>query len=154
MTRRRLSVDGQTVEVDAELDSTLLSVLRAAGRTAPKLACGRGECGACTVQIDGRPVMSCAILAATVTGEIVTAEGVAETSPDLGEAFADNIAFQCGFCTPGQIVRADALLRDNPCPSRADVTQGMIGNVCRCTGYVQIVDAVCAVAHKREVAGS
>lgn len=154
MTRRRLSVDGHSVDVDAALDETLLSVLRAAGRTAPKLACGRGECGACTVQIDGRPVMSCAILAATVTGEIVTAEGVAETSPDLGEAFADNVAFQCGFCTPGQIVRADALLRDIPCPSRADVAQGMIGNVCRCTGYVQIVDAVCAVARQREVAGS
>ncbi|MFI5426342.1 (2Fe-2S)-binding protein [Aeromicrobium sp. UC242_57] len=152
MTRRRLSVDGQPVEVDAALGESLLSVLRSAGRTAPKLACGRGECGACTVQIDGRPVMSCAILAATVTGDVVTAESVARTSPDLGEAFADNIAFQCGFCTPGQIVRADALLRDNPCPSRAEVAQGMIGNVCRCTGYVQIVDAVCDVARQREAA--
>lgn len=154
MTGRRLSVDGQLVEVDAALGETLLSVLRAAGHTAPKLACGRGECGACTVQIDGRPIMSCTILAATVTGEIVTAQGVARSSPDLGEAFADNIAFQCGFCTPGQIVRADALLRDNPCPSRADVAQGMIGNICRCTGYVQIVDAVCSVARQREAAGS
>lgn len=149
-----LLVDGQPLEVDGALDETLLSVLRAAGHTAPKLACGRGECGSCTVQIDGRPVMSCAILAATVTGEIVTAESVAESSPDLGEAFADNVAFQCGFCTPGQIVRADALLRDNPCPSRADVAQGMVGNVCRCTGYVQIVDAVCAVARQREAARS
>ncbi len=154
MTGRRLTVDGQQIDVDAALDATLLSVLRAAGRTAPKLACGRGECGACTVQIDGRPVMSCTILAATVTGKIVTATGVSASSPDLCEAFADHIAFQCGFCTPGQVVRADALLRDNPCPSRSEVTEGMIGNVCRCTGYVQIVDAVCAVARQREDARS
>lgn len=149
-----LKVDGQQVEVGPALDATLLSVLRSAGHTAPKLACGRGECGACTVQIDGRPVMSCTTLAATVTGDVVTAAGLAESAPDVGEAFADHTAFQCGFCTPGQIVRAEALLRDNPCPSRAEVAEGMIGNICRCTGYAQIVDAVCAVARQREVAGS
>jgi aerobic-type carbon monoxide dehydrogenase small subunit (CoxS/CutS family) len=149
VTRRHIRVDGEQVELPADLGCTLASVLRSAGHTGVKVACGRGECGACTVQIDGVPVMACTTLAATVTGEVTTARRIAQTSPDLAEAFADQVAFQCGFCTPGQMVRADAVLRECPSGRRDEVAKAMVGNVCRCTGYAQIVDAVCHVAHGR-----
>jgi len=114
-----------------------------------KEACGRGECGACTVLVDGMPVMSCVMLASLVSGEVTTVEGIAEESRDLREAFADAGAFQCGFCTPGQVVRAAALLREVPDPDERTVREQMSGNVCRCTGYTQIVDAVLLTARRR-----
>lgn len=149
MTARHIRVDGEQVQLPHDLGATLASVLRQAGHTGVKVACGRGECGACTVQIDGVAVMACTTLAATVTGEVATVRQIAQDSPDLAEAFADRVAFQCGFCTPGQIVRADAVLRECPGGRRDEIAQAMVGNVCRCTGYAQIVDAVCQVAHQR-----
>src|SRR5436309_15804692 len=113
MSPRRLRVNGRDVEIEAAAGDTLLRVLRDELRlVGAKEACGRGECGACTVLVDGTPVMSCVTLAALVRGEVTTIEGLAGETRDLREAFADAGAFQCGFCTPGQIVRASALLKD------------------------------------------
>lgn len=152
----RLTVNGEVVEVGCEPADPLLSALRdGLGLTAAKLACGRGECGACTVLIDGRPRMSC-ITPAGLAGEVVTLEGLAEESADLRAEFADRGAFQCGFCTPGHVVHAVALLRRG-LPADAErrrdlVRHALNGNVCRCTGYQAIVDSVCATADRREQA--
>jgi aerobic-type carbon monoxide dehydrogenase small subunit (CoxS/CutS family) len=153
-TMFRLRVNGQNVEVRAQLGARLLDVLRNdLGLTGAKEACGRGECGACTVLIDGRPVVSCLMMAQCVVGEVETIEGLAEEFADLRAAFADRGAFQCGFCTPGQIVRAAALMREEWPADRsareAFVRHRMSGNICRCTGYTGIVDAVLAIAETR-----
>jgi aerobic-type carbon monoxide dehydrogenase small subunit (CoxS/CutS family) len=146
----RLRVNGHEATVDVAPGDTLLRVLRDQLRlTGAKEACGRGECGACTVLIDGVPVMSCVMLASLVRGAVTTIEGVADDARDLREAFADAGAFQCGFCTPGQIVRAQALLAGGGVPDERTVREEMSGNVCRCTGYTQIVDAVLATARRR-----
>ncbi|MBM4420763.1 MAG: (2Fe-2S)-binding protein [Chloroflexi bacterium] len=140
-----LRVNGRTESVAAEPGDTLLRVLRdRLGLAGAKEACGRGECGACTVLIDGEPVMACVTLAAAVTGHVETIEGLAAEALPLREAFADKGGFQCGFCTPGQIVRAVALRRAHAAPDETMVRLAMAGNVCRCTGYTQIVDAVVA----------
>lgn len=128
----------------------MLDVLRASGKHAAKEACGRGECGACTVLVGDRAVMSCTMLAALVTDEVTTAAGLGDAAADLRAAFADHAAFQCGFCTPGQVVRAEAVLRASVDRSRDEIVRELSGNVCRCTGYRQIVDAVCAVAQSRQ----
>lgn len=141
-------VDGEALGVDPS-GASLLDVLRAAGNDAPKGACRRGECGACTVLLGERAVMSCTLLAGLVRQPVTTAAGLGDDGQDLREAFADHLAFQCGFCTPGQVMRAEALLRENPCRSRDEITRAMAGNICRCTGYRQIVDAVCEVAATR-----
>ena len=147
---RRLRVNGRDEAVEVAPDETLLHVLREQLRlTGAKESCGRGECGACTVLVDGVPVMSCVMLATLVRGEVTTAEGLAEEARDLREAFADAGAFQCGFCTPGQIVRAQALLVTGGVHDESTVREQMSGNVCRCTGYTQIVDAVLATARRR-----
>lgn len=150
----RLLVNGRLVEVSGQPDAPLLDILRdGLGLTGAKQACGRGECGACTVLVDGRPVAACLMMAATVAGEVKTIEGLDEDTSDLRAAFADHGAFQCGFCTPGQIVRAAALLREEWPADRnrheAFVRHRMSGNICRCTGYSGIVDAVLAVAEQR-----
>jgi len=137
------------VPLDPDGARTLLDVLRGAGFTAPKRACGRGECGACTVLVGDRSVLACTTLAALVSNEVTTATGLGPVADDLRAAFADHAAFQCGFCTPGQIVRAEAVLRENPRRSREEIARAMVGNVCRCTGYIQIVDAVCEAAEGR-----
>ena len=149
-----LKVNGATQEIDAAPGATLLSVLR--GRLhlkGAKEACGRGECGSCTVLIDGVPVMACLTLAARIRGEVTTVEGLTEEFRDLREAFADLGGFQCGFCTSGQLVRAAALLRAGLPQSRAEaetfIRYEMSGNICRCTGYNGIVDAIWATAEKR-----
>ncbi|MFD6883424.1 (2Fe-2S)-binding protein [Rhodococcus sp. NPDC060084] len=151
-----LIVNGTVQTVCTRPGDTLLDVLRSNGHTAPKGACGRGECGACTVLVGDRAVLSCVTLAATVTAPVTTATGLAESARDLRESFADCAGFQCGFCTPGQIARAEAVLREaalqeagNRCLSRDEIAAAMSGNICRCTGYVQIVDAVHRVAASR-----
>ncbi len=148
-----LKINGEQVEVDVRGAESLAVVLRdRLGMTGTKIACERGECGACTVLIDGRPTMSCIQPAALVTGEVETIEGVAEEILDLRCAFADRGAFQCGFCTPGQLVRATALLRAEAARAGLDpatVRHEMSGNICRCTGYQAIVDAVVDVAERR-----
>jgi carbon-monoxide dehydrogenase small subunit/xanthine dehydrogenase YagT iron-sulfur-binding subunit len=149
----RLTVNGDDREVACQPMESLLAVLRdRLGLTAAKLACGRGECGACTVLVDGRPRMSC-ITPVGLAGDIETLEGLVDESADLRAEFADRGAFQCGFCTPGQIVHATAILRgglpDDPVERRAAIRHRLAGNICRCTGYQAIVEAVAATAHRR-----
>jgi aerobic-type carbon monoxide dehydrogenase small subunit (CoxS/CutS family) len=153
VTRTRtvtLRVNGRVATVETVPGESLLRVLRERLRlVGAKESCGRGECGACTVLVDGVPIMSCVMVASLVRGEVTTIEGLAEESRDLREAFADAGAFQCGYCTPGQVVRASALLREAPRPDERTIREQMSGNVCRCTGYTQIVDAVLTTARKR-----
>ena len=152
MSTRRLRVNGREVDVEVAPGDSLLDVVRDRLRlTGAKEACGRGECGACTVLVDGTPVMACVTLAMLVRGEVTTIEGLADEARDLREAFADAGAFQCGFCTPGQIVRASALLKDGGALNERVVREQMSGNICRCTGYTQIVDAVLTTARRRAV---
>jgi len=146
----RLIVNGATHDVTAPGHETLLVTLRERLQlTGTKLVCGRGECGACTVLLDGRSVYACLTLTAAC-GErpITTIEGVASDGAlhPLQQAFIDHDASQCGFCTPGQVLAAIALLERNPTPSEEDVRRGMSGNLCRCGTYPKIVRAVLAVA--------
>ena len=131
---------------------SLLDALRErCGLRGSKGACEEGECGSCTVLVDGQAVCSCLTLAASVSGcSIVTVEGVGSSGgADLQEAFLRAGAVQCGFCTPGLIVAADALLSRNPHPSLDEVREGLAGNLCRCTGYGRIVEAVLNTAEQR-----
>ena len=147
-----LTVNGERHQIVVAPGDTLLSVLRnTLGLTGTKESCGRGECGACTVLMGNKPVMSCMLLAVEVGDDITTIEGLTDTSLDLRESFAQAYGFQCGFCTSGQIVRAEALLmRATPeSLNRQSVTEAMGGNICRCTGYSQIVDAVELCARRR-----
>jgi len=141
-------VNGKPYEVIIEPHMLLIDVLRdKLGLTGTKYACGTGDCGACTVLVEGKPVLSCLTLAMTVRGkDILTIEGLAEgtTLHPIQQAFVDNGAVQCGFCTPGMILSAKALLNENPNPTRDEVEVALAGNLCRCTGYVKIVDAVLA----------
>lgn len=155
----RLVINGRPVEVAAPPGTRLLDLLRDTLRlTGTKEACGRGECGACTVLVDGRPVASCVQLVDTVDGPVTTIEGLAEAFADLRQAFADHGAFQCGFCTPGQIVRAAALFDEEwplaPAEREAFVRHRMSGNICRCTGYGGIVEAILQIAETRIAAAA
>lgn len=129
---------------------TLLDMLRRGlGDFAPKYGCGQGTCGVCTVLIDGEPHLSCLTLAATCEGRTIeTASGMADgpTLHPLQEAFMDNFAAQCGFCTPGMLTAARALLAKNPNPTREEVIDGISGNICRCTGYEPIIAAILSAA--------
>ena len=146
-----LTINDERYEMEVPGHATLLSVLRdRLGLTGTKLACGRGECGACTVQLDGEPAYSCLTLAAACEGrDIRTVEGMAPAPGELHplqQAFIEHDALQCGFCTPGQLMAAEALLRANPAPSRDEVVRWMTGNLCRCGTYPKIVDAIIAAA--------
>ena len=149
----RLTVNGASHELAAPAHETLLTTLRdRLELTGAKLVCGRGECGACTVLLDGRATKSCTVLAVQAEGrEVTTIEGIGR--PDdlhpVQAAFIEHDALQCGFCTPGQILAAIALLREKPNPTEADVIKGMSGNLCRCGTYPKIVRAVLAAAHAR-----
>jgi aerobic-type carbon monoxide dehydrogenase small subunit (CoxS/CutS family) len=150
--RVRLTVNGALQEADERPGETLLGFLRnRLGLSGTKEACGRGECGACTVLVDGRATMSCIMLASEARGPVTTIEGLAHDAADLRRGFADHYAFQCGFCTSGQIVRAHDLLTRATELNRSAVAAAMSGNICRCTGYAQIVDAVLAAARERGV---
>jgi aerobic-type carbon monoxide dehydrogenase small subunit (CoxS/CutS family) len=147
-----LNVNGRTRRVNAPADAFLLEVLRdRLALTGAKNGCGMGECGACTVLLDGAAVCSCLTLAIETQGhEIVTIEGLAkpgELDP-LQEAFAETGGVQCGFCTPGMVLASRALLAENPNPTEAEVRSALSGNLCRCTGYVKIVEAVMSAATK------
>jgi 4-hydroxybenzoyl-CoA reductase subunit gamma len=146
----RLNVNGRARE-DAVADHTLLlDYLRdTTGLTGTKQGCDGGECGACTVLIDGAPRLACITLAATCAGtDIETIEGLAVNGrmSRLQQAFHEKLGTQCGFCTPGMIMAAEALLRANPNPSPDQIREALAGNLCRCTGYVKIVESVQAAA--------
>ena len=145
-----LRVNGHAYELDAPVGRTLAEALRLdLGLTGTKVACGEGHCGACTVQLDGVPVLSCITLVHTVGGrEVKTIEALREHP--LVEAFVEADATQCGFCTPGQIVSASALLAANPKPSRDEVRHAMSGNLCRCGTYPKIERAIAMVASRGE----
>jgi len=141
MSELRLTVNGGEHVLEAPVGASLVHVLREQlGLTGTKIACNEGHCGACTVQIDGVPQLSCITLAHTVEGEVTTIEGLREHP--LVEAFVRTDAVQCGFCTPGMILSAKALLDQNPNPSEYEVKKAISGNFCRCTGYVRIVNAI------------
>lgn len=145
-----LMVNGEEHNIAIEPHRTLLEVLRESlGLTGTKEACDLGECGACTVLLGGKPVLSCLILAVNVQGEpVVTIEGLApagEPHP-LAKAFVDHGAVQCGYCTPGMIMTAKGYLDQNPRPTEAEVKTAIANNICRCTGYKKIVDAIVDVA--------
>jgi aerobic-type carbon monoxide dehydrogenase small subunit (CoxS/CutS family) len=137
-----LSINGEAHAVDAQVGTSLAEVLRDdLGLTGTKIACNEGHCGACTVQLDGVPVLSCLTLVHTVDGrEVTTIEGLRDHP--LVEAFVRADATQCGFCTPGQIVSAAALVAANPSPSPEEIRHGMAGNLCRCGTYPKIEEAV------------
>lgn len=145
-----LKVNGITYNISIEPHRTLVEVLREdLGLTGTKKSCNEGECGACTVLIDGEPAASCLILAVAAQGkEITTIEGLADGTKlhPLQEAFVKHMAIQCGFCTPGMVMVAKAFLDKNPNPAPIDVRKAISGNLCRCTGYQQIVDAIIAAS--------
>jgi len=146
LARIALKVNGERRELLAAGYKTLLEVLREdLGLTGTKHGCELGECGACAVQVNGEPVLSCLLLALDCDGaSITTVEGLAR-GPELSRlqaAFADLGAAQCGYCTPGILVTAQALLDRNPRPSRQEIAEALSGNLCRCTGYLQIFEAV------------
>ena len=141
-----LVVNGETEELLVPSNMTLLHALRDhLGMTGTKNGCEAGECGACTVLVDGEPVNSCLVLAVELNGrEITTIEGLSSNGKltPLQQAFADLNAVQCGYCTPGMLMAATALLKRNPKPTEEDIQKAMIGNLCRCTGYQRIIDAI------------
>ena len=145
-----LTVNGATHEIAVAPNRTLLEALREdLGLTGTKCGCGAGDCGTCTVLLDGDPVNSCLILAVQAAGHpITTIEGVAnglELHP-VQQAFVEHGAIQCGFCTPGMVLSSISLLSHNPSPTEHEVRVGISGNLCRCTGYQKIVEAVLAAA--------
>ena len=155
----QLKVNGMIEEVYVEPSWTLAKVLREQlGLTGTKVSCGVGNCGACTVLVDGKAMRSCLLLAMKAKGrEIVTIEGLkgkdGELDP-LQRTFIDHFAVQCGYCTPGMILVAKALLDENPTPTEEQVKEGLRGNMCRCTGYTKIIEAVLAAADKMKRARS
>ena len=148
----RLKLNGSWREVETRTDRLLLDLLREdLGFTGTKKGCERGECGACTVIMDGKAVLACLIPALKADGaEILTVEGMAsgDRLHPLQEAFWEKGAVQCGYCTPGMLLSAKALLDENPEPSVEDVKEAISGNLCRCTGYTKIVRAIHAASEK------
>ncbi len=141
-----VTVNGSVERVDVPSNMTLLHMLREKlALTGTKNGCEAGECGACTVLLDGEPVNSCLVLAIEADGrEVLTVEGLApqgELSP-LQQAFIRHNAVQCGYCTPGMLMSATALLRRNPHPTEEEIKEALVGNLCRCTGYVRIIEAI------------
>lgn len=150
MTRITVTVDGTRYTDDVEPRTLLVQYLRdRLGKVGTVVGCDTGNCGACTVHLDGRSVKSCQLLAVQTDGhEVTTIEGLANgaTLHPMQEAFRDCHALQCGFCTPGMIMASEALLRRNPNPGDAEIRDALSGNLCRCTGYVKIIESVKAAA--------
>jgi len=147
-----LKVNGEMYEVAVKPTMTLLDLIRdELGLTGTKKGCDKGDCGACTVLLNGQPVNSCLVLAVAAHGkDVTTIEGLAEGNNlhPLQEAFINHGAIQCGFCTPGMIMSAKALLDNNSHPTEDDIRSAIAGNLCRCTGYAKIVEAIKSAAQK------
>ena len=141
-----VTINGHVYEAEVEPRQLLVHFLRETiGLTGTHVGCVIGECGACSVLLDGKVVKSCLHFAVQADGrEVTTIEGLAKDGQlnPVQEAFVKNYAFQCGYCTPGMVMTSVALLQENPNPSEAEIRRGLAGNLCMCTGYVQIVDAV------------
>lgn len=152
----RVKVNGEWVEACVPSHRRLLDFLREdLDLVGAKEGCGGGECGACTVLVDGEPVNACLMLAVEADGaDVLTVEGLAEgdSLDPVQEAFMENSALQCGYCIPGMIMSAKALLIRNPSPTRGEVVEAISGNLCRCTGYARIVDAIMQVAREAQAA--
>jgi len=147
-----VTVNGEKYQLDIEPHRLLLEFLRDdLGLTGTKEGCGLGDCGACTVLLDGKAVNSCLVLAVDVHQKaIMTIEGISNNQglDSLQESFINTGAIQCGFCTPGMILSAKALLNENPKPDISEIKEGIAGNICRCTGYQKIVEAIQSVSEK------
>lgn len=152
------TLNGRDVDVMVKPLTTLQNLLRQSlGYTATKAGCKQGGCGSCTVLVDGEPMMSCLLPVEDVAGrEVTTLEGITPTDGlhPLQEAFFDEFAIQCGYCSPGMIVVSKALLDHNPHPSREEIVEALTGNLCRCTGYEPIIRAVSIAADKMNGSGS
>ncbi|MFH0866023.1 MAG: (2Fe-2S)-binding protein [Bacteroidota bacterium] len=153
MEKITFKLNGELRRLEVEASDVLLDVLRNnLGMKSPKCGCDRGDCGACSVLLDGKGVRSCLILAVEVDGhEIATVEGLSlnDLSP-VQHAFLNNNSFQCGFCAPGFIISATELLYENPNPTKEEVKEALAGNLCRCTGYMPIIDAVCSCSSDKK----
>jgi carbon-monoxide dehydrogenase small subunit len=146
-----LKLNNETRSLDVEPSDILLDVLREVlGVKSPKIGCERGDCGACTVLLDGKSVRTCLILAIEVDGhEITTLEGLSQSGlTPVQQSLLAHGSFQCGFCAPGMVLSATELLRKNPHPSEDEVKEAIAGNLCRCTGYEPVIDAIVAVGKK------
>ena len=142
-----LTINGIEHDLLVAVNETLAQVIRGpqVGLTGTKQGCELGDCGACTVLLDGKAVNSCLVLAAQVDGSnVITIEGLSENGKlhPIQQAFIDAGAIQCGYCTPGMVLKTKALLDSNPTPSRQEIREAMVGNLCRCTGYFKIVNAI------------
>ncbi len=147
----KFTLNGEPVKIDVMPNEKLLDVLRdRLGVKSPKHGCGRGECGACTVLLNGKTIRSCITLAIEVDGqEITTLEGLEKDGmTELQKSFLEHNSFQCGFCAPGMTLTATELLRKNPHPDEEEIREAIAGNLCRCTGYKNIVDAIVDVSKK------
>ncbi len=149
------TINGEETELEVQANRTMLNVIRdQLDLTGTKVGCGAGECGACTVIVNGKPVNACLVLAPEMDGmDITTIEGIADNDGNLSplqQAFVDHAALQCGFCTPGFIMSGTALLNENPHPSRDEIKRAISGNLCRCTGYVRIIEAIEDAANRME----
>ncbi|MGC8817304.1 MAG: (2Fe-2S)-binding protein [Candidatus Hadarchaeum sp.] len=146
------TINGRKRKLTVRPKDLLLNVIRdELGLKGTKYGCGTGECGACTVLLDGKPILSCLTLAVAVNGrDITTIEGIGtdENLHPIQQAFIDAGAIQCGYCTPGMIISAKALLDRNPNPSEEEIRQAIKGNLCRCTGYVKIIEAIKLAAER------
>lgn len=148
------TLNGKSIAIETSAERRVVDLLREdLGLTGTKEGCGAGECGACSILVDGEQRLSCLMIAAQLEGrDIVTIEGLGR--PDrlhpIQEAFIQEGAVQCGFCTPGMVIAAESLLRRNPRPSREEIRVELSGNLCRCTGYQKIVDAVEKVSRQEE----
>lgn len=144
-----LDINGETYEVTVEADDLLVDVIRDhLDLTGTKKSCGSGECGSCTLLMDGAPVPSCLVLAIDAQGkQITTIEGLSKDGHlhPLQESFVEKGAIQCGFCTPGMILASKALLDENPNPNEEEIKTAISGNLCRCTGYKKIIEAIATV---------
>lgn len=153
MKKISIKLNGEVRYVHVEPNEVLLDVLRdKLGAKSPKSGCERGDCGACAVLLNGKSVRSCLILAIEVDGqEVVTVEGLSDKglSP-LQESFIKHNSFQCGFCAPGTIISATELLKYNPHPTRSEIKEAIAGNLCRCTGYESIIEAIEEVAQSKK----